>query len=63
MGLVDWGVEKESGRCWPVQSVLLAGGLENGPKSPKVQATLRTVKDLRATLKNAPSLKDHKHML
>lgn len=51
MGLVDWGVEKESGRCWPVQAVLLAVGLANGPKSLKVQATSGTVKDLRATLK------------
>lgn len=51
MGLVDWGVEKESGRCWPEQSVLLAAGLADGPKSPKVQATRRTVKDLRAALK------------
>ncbi len=51
MGLVDWGVEKESGHCWPVQSVLLAAGLTDGPKSHKVQATTRTVKDLRATLK------------
>lgn len=51
MGLVDWGVEKESGHCWPVQSVLLAVGLVNSPKSPKVQATSRTMKDLRATLK------------
>lgn len=55
MGLVDLGVVKESGRCWPALSVLLAVGLANGPKSSKVQATSRTVKDLRATL-NMPHL-------
>lgn len=51
MGLVDWGVEKESGCCWPVQSVLLAARPTNGPEGLKVQAISRTVKDLRATFK------------
>lgn len=50
-GLLIGGVEKESGRCWPVQLVLLAAGLTNSPKGLKVEATSRTVKDLRETLK------------
>lgn len=43
--------------------VLLAASLANAPKSPKVEARSGAAKDLKAALKNAPSLKDHKHML
>lgn len=63
MGLVDLGVVKESGRCWPVLSVSLAAGLANGPKSSKVQAYIEDCERFKGNFKYAPSPKDHKHML
>lgn len=50
-GLLIGGLRRRVAVAGPCRRFLLAVGLANGPKSPKVQATSGTVKDLRATLK------------
>lgn len=42
--------------------VLLAAGLADIPKSPRVEAASSTVRDLRGNCRSAASLKDHKHI-